>query len=176
MDKSTKFAIKLAIIILATIFFVVIGLPVCCSYLNALNTPQPEIKYGEFPVKIVCEIKGSEVAFTDIFVCEYDGADWNINQGHIRKWKGYLKSNNEEDLVLIKDGDKKVICTVGSPKYYMGDGDPYIEWDGPRLLLADYSSQPTSYSILSEEMEEYYQIKLVSYEFSEPIVNTFKVK
>ena len=37
------------------------------------NPPAPEITYGEFPIKVTCEINGEIKVIEDTVICEFDG-------------------------------------------------------------------------------------------------------
>jgi hypothetical protein len=134
------------------------------------DIPQPTITYGEFPFELVYEVDGERVVLKDTYICEYGGVGWNLGLGHFREWTGYLKSNGEEDVVLVQDGTKQVICTIGSPAYYMGDDDrTYLTYPyTPQLMAVDLDSG----AWLEEEME-HYKITLIGWKLSEPIENSF---
>ena len=78
------------------------------SFSSCETAPEPQIKEGEFPFEIVYEIDGEIITVNDIYVCEFDGYDWNEGRGKHRKWKGYIKSSGSEELILLEDGDLKL--------------------------------------------------------------------
>ena len=143
-----------------------------CEYV-----PEPEIKEGEFPFEIVYEKDGEIVTVNDVYVCEFDGFDWNEGVGKHRKWKGYIKSSGAKELILLEDGDLKLAVSVGFPEYYMSDQSITQIKD---LTPAIYYIKPnelggTSSGMLDiEPLLEQYKIQLVSWNFSEPIQNSFE--
>ncbi len=160
---------KIIVILLALIFVF--------SFSGCENVPEPKIKEGEFPFEIVYEIDGETVTINDVYVCEFDGLDWNEGVGKHRKWKGYIKSSGAKELILLEDGDLKLAVSVGFPEYYMSDQSitqikeltPSIYYIKPNELGG------TSSGVLDiEQLLEQYKLKLVSWNFSEPIQNSFE--
>ena len=146
------------------------------KYMAAKRELQPQITYGEFPLKITYEIDGEIFVYEDVYICEYNGIynDWGTYQ---RSWKGYLKSTKKEDIVLLKDGDLTLLCAIGTAEYYMDDtevnyGTPYTP---PVLVQEIYDSndKTTLTGIADEAVLEKYKIRLISWELSEPIENSF---
>ena len=141
-------------------------------YLDANRPPSPQIKYGEFPFRLEYEINGQRVVVEDTLICQYTGLRWDMTGTH-RTWKKYLSSDkNKDDIVLLKINEKTSICYgVGSAKFYMGD-------DGiANFPTYYYTKKPGGYSsgwVSENELLEKYGIKIISWEFSDPIVNTFK--
>ena len=143
------------------------------------NPPKPEITYGEFPFELVYEIDGEIVTVNDVYVCEFDG--FSMNTGRMEKyrtWKGYVKSTEQNNVVLLHDGDLKIVCYVGNPEYYMSD--PEYKGDHPyklNILKQICYSFGTSTSGVPEEIDklmQQYKIRIVSWQFSEPIENSYK--
>lgn len=160
---------KIVVILLALIFVF--------SFSGCKNVSEPEIKEGEFPFEIVYEINGETIKINDIYVCEFDGFDWNEGVGKHRKWKGYIKSSGAKELILLEDGDLKLAVSVGFPEYYMSDQSitqikeltPSIYYIKPNELGG------TSSGVLDiEPLLEQHKLKLVSWNFSEPIQNSFE--
>ncbi len=154
----------------------VIGLGILLSP----NPPAPQVKYGEFPFEITYEICGERYTVNDVYVCEYDGIEANEGIGKYRSWRGYIKGRGEDEssLVIYDDGERTIYCYVGDAEFYMNDE----KYPKKRPL------EPRVYSVLksipdvyvpdrfetNEEMINYYEIKIISWEFSEPIENSFK--
>ena len=145
----------------------------------ALFYPTPEsptVTYGEFPFELVYEIDGKTIIVNDVYVCEYDGIKLNASYKY-RSWRGYIKSTGKEYVYLCEDADRIVYCFVGDAEYYMNDEEyPEQRPLTPRVYdlkfdTSDYSG-PEFFS--SEEIMEYYNIKLISWKLSDPIENTFQ--
>ena len=176
-----------SILLIAGILFYIAVLPwllIGAGMLFAPKDPRPEITYGEFPFELVYEIDGQVITVQDTYVCEFQG--YSVNEGSMRKmreWSGHMKSTGEEYVILVQDGNFYLVCSVGSPKYYMND--PYYDsynvggLHEPNIFYIiepnDVGGSTSGGS--QEEIErlmEQYKIKLVSWQFSEPIENTFK--
>ena len=179
MKKSKLLIIIISIIVaIPLIIFAAISIPWLMLYGGiwlSPDPPKPQITSGEFPFELVYSLDGEISTVNDVFVCEYDGIGMNEGVGKYIEWKSYLKSTKEENLVLFEDENKKIICGIGSPNYYMGntencDMDTVI----PNLVIyEDYGEITSSHALSQEEMESY-KIKLISWKFSNPIKNTYK--
>ncbi|MCL2707427.1 MAG: hypothetical protein FWE97_04630 [Dehalococcoidia bacterium] len=135
----------------------------------------PEIRYGEFPFRLEYEINGERVVVEDTVICEFDGIGLDTAKWKYRKWKSYLASGKKESAVLITIDEKvKIYCFVGSAAYYMGD-ERYPEQRPlkPRFYHVELDSLDTTVYEIDEFIEKY-GLKLISWEFTDPIVNTFK--
>ena len=182
-EKTTKILLIVLCGIIATAIFAmgvvfVAGLPGLILYFGIMMEeapPKPEITYGEFPFEVTYEIDGETITVKDIYVCEYDGIGANAT-GKYRLWKGYIKSTGEEDLVLLTDGNLKLVCALGWPSYYMGDSYLSGEEFTPYIYYEIYPNEfgGTSSGVMDiEPILEKYKIKLISWELSEPIENSF---
>ena len=132
---------------------------------------RPQIIYGEFPFCVEYEIDGERIVVSDTVICEYNGVNYGSN-GAKRNWIKRLSKRGTEDLLLLSEENKKIYCTVGDADYYMGDSEEtkFI----PVLYIEEYDSElkmTTHKSYI--EKDEKHKIKLLSFEFAEPIVNSF---
>lgn len=147
------------------------------TWLFTPNPPKPEITYGEFPFEIIYEIDGEVITINDVYVCQYDGIGANEGSGKYREWKGYIKSSGEEELILFEDGNLKLACSLGDPKYYMSDPSMPTQEYTPKIF---YIISPNEFGGTSsgtmdiEPILEQYKIKLISWKLSEPIKNSFE--
>ena len=154
---------------------ILIVLIIALSFSGCENVPEPQIKEGEFPFEIVYEIDGEIIIVNDVYICEFDGFDWNEGVGKHRKWKGYIKSGAEE-LILLEDGDLKFAVSVGSPEYYMSD--PSCQWSENTPSI--YYIKPNEFGGITsgssgiDPLLEQYKLKLISWKFSDPIQNSFE--
>lgn len=156
------------------IILLVLIITFSCS--SCQSVPEPQIKEGEFPFEIVYEIDGEIITVNDVYVCEFGGLDWNEGVGKYRKWKGYIKSSGAEELILLEDGDLKFAVSVGSPEYYMND--PICQWseNTPSIyyIKPNEFGGTTSGASDIEPLLEQYKLKLISWNFSDPIQNSFE--
>lgn len=149
------------------------------------NPPRPEIKYGEFPFKLVYEINGEQKTIEDTLICEYDGL--NITEaGKYLKWKRRLFSGHN-GIVLLKmsipaDKDKSgrkvvsrsIVYWLGPTEYYMGAQNDF-EYTFPDAGCY-YELEDGTFrneSISATELLEKYAIKLISWDIEPPIQNRF---
>lgn len=139
------------------------------------DPPEPAITHAEFPFEIVYKLDGETETINDVYVCEYDGIDMNEGIGKYLVWKGYVKSSGDEYPVFFESEEKLIFWSIGSPEYYMG-GTKYEQEEGiaPFLILVERSGEfSCEHCVTDEEMKDL-GIELVSWKFSEPIVNTFE--
>lgn len=145
----------------------------------------PEIKRGEFPFKLVYEINGEQIVVEDAVICEYDGIGWNKGTGKYIKWKSSfasgIKSPNNSNSLLI-DEENELYAAVGGSRYYMGEAikQPFSDTTTPHSLnFHVYRIQKSSFggistpTITEDELLERYNIKIISFEPSPPIENSF---
>ena len=138
------------------------------------DPPEPQVQYGEFPFEIVYQLDGELYTVSDVLVCEYDGIGVDEGVGKHIQWKGYLKSNGNEEIVLLRKDSVRIVCSIGSPEYYMGDGDYSEQGIQPDLLLIEDYESLTTVHVLTDAEGEKYKIKLISWQLSKPITNTFE--
>lgn len=140
------------------------------------NPSEPEITSGEFPFRLEYEMNGERKIVQDTLICEYDGIGWNEGQGKYRKWKQRLASGNEKITLLKVDETKEIYYPPGSTDYYMDDLKEYEKFSHifPNAAFIEKSDRITHSGIIrSNELVEKYNIKLISWEPSLPIKNSF---
>lgn len=177
------------IFILTAIFF---------SGCEADHTP-PVITKQEFPFRVEFSLGDEVFVAEDSVVCEFDRLDHNM--GHkspniIRHWKEYLKSEGDgmdyyKDLIVLEEcGEKSIfknrvnnisqVClTFGEAEYYMGESE-YGYLSAPCFYYYEFFRDNTGrvagkFTILTEEqLKEFFDIEIIEWSFSEPIVNTYE--
>lgn len=158
------------------------------GFLFMFNPPSPKIKYGEFPFRLTYEINGEQKVIEDTIICKFDGFKSEGTNGIHRKWKTYLKSGNERltllDLRSLEEVNEfrqtmlELYFYYGNAEYYMGDiGDRQRSAQGLDRVSYHYQNTDgttggSSYKV--DEAYEKYKIRLISWEPSPPIQNTFK--
>lgn len=176
---SLKIIIFLCIIV-CLVLFVMFVFPWILIYIGGAlkpNPPVPQITYGEFPFRLEYEIDGENFIIEDTVICEYDGIGWNEGTGKHRKWKSHLASGNDEIVLLLLDNGTKIFFPIGSADFYMGD---LAEYEAFSFTFPDafiYDKKGTNFynrRITAEEMSSNYNLKLNDWNFTEPIVNSFK--
>lgn len=178
----------LLIILLLVILCTAISLFIAFGGLNFLiPVPKPVITYGEFPCRLTYELNGKEKVIEDVIVCEFEGFEFKSEAGKYKKWKTYLKSGKTEMTLLdLSDLNEKnefghtilgFFFSYGNAEYYMGDTErhsipqisDYIEY---KYKTQDGIIGGSAYK--ADEAWEKYKIRLISWEVSPPIQNSFK--
>lgn len=181
MSKAGKVILIVGIVLsaLSLWIFTVLLIPI---YLNitAETPPKPEVTYAEFPFTLIYEYNGELMTIQDSYVCEFNGFGMHTgSMAKFRTYRRYLKSNpKQEDILLVEDGFSKIYCNIGSAAYYMGE---------PNLRPGEQDTSPTFYKytfpneifelnsayVSEKELWEQYKIRIISYEISDPIKNSF---
>lgn len=161
----------------------------------------PRITRGEFPFVFEYELNGERFLIEDTIVCEFEGYDIYTNSfatfgyPYSRRWDMSLENGSDEKRVLIRFEDnsrsvfkKRQINTYswvsvyfGSADYYMGESDsskwyPCISYFEEYVVIPRYLSNTKSTELTNEQLEELFGIKIIRFEFSEPIENTFDIE
>ena len=138
------------------------------------GVPRPEVKEGRFNITVTYEYNGEVKEASGVYVCEYDGVIWyNVNRDPFVNWKESFEGDIEENGIIpicnTEDGGKIFIGLLLFPEYFMGDPE-YA--DSTPIIRAElwYPDE----QIDDEERIAEYGVKLISYEYDEPIENTFK--
>ena len=167
----------------------------CFSSCEKGYDPAPQITEGEFPFVLEYEMNGQKYLIEDTVVCKFDGYDLSNPfpfLDYSRSWFQSLKSGEEEkrlfleleknsESVLVKgrkNEESRVMLFYGSGGYYLGD--PEDADRGPCINYAEkyktsekvYHNQVTP--LTNEQLEEYFGIEIIKFEFSQPIENTFE--
>lgn len=179
MKKLLKvfIALLIAAVIGFTAIFVLPWALIGLGILLSPNPAKPEITYGEFPFEIVYEVDGEVVTVNDVYICKYS-IGMNEGVGKYRNWKGSIKGTGEDGLFVKEIDGKKIYCSVGWPEYYMDDPDDSstdVPEPGFYIIEANDMGGTTTYGIEDESLHEY-NIKVISYKFSDPIENSFETQ
>jgi len=137
--------------------------------------PTPEIMHGEFPFRLEYTIDGKTIVVEDVFIAEFQGFSWNFGIGGHRRWNGYVLSTKTRGVYVLSDGNRRIYFTVGTANYYMGDlWRPFEEPFVPGLIMHELRESGGTLTSWREELFEQYDIELISWELSPPIVNSFR--
>ena len=144
-----------------------------------LTVPSPEVDNGEFDFSVTYEINGETKTVSGVYVCEYNGTDWALDGGYHRDWNGYVKGNPAEDRYKIgetDDGGDIYICLGVYPEYFMGDEETGgKEIPAPWITVQYPYDENGGVNIFNDatEIEESFGAKIISYNYAEPIENSF---
>ena len=165
-------------LIVVCVIFVVILTAVLSMFIAKM--PIPEIKEGRFNFSVTYEINGEEETFSGVYVCKYDGA-YKTLVGKGVYWKGYVENNDNCGVIPIQTNEDGVIYIdlYFVPEYFMGDPDAILyDVPAPALYMVYHSDNPdeASYEADQEILATNYGIRIISYDYADPIENTFKEK
>ena len=144
-----------------------------------LSVDRPEIKEARFDFSVTYEIDGETQTVSGVYVCEFDGVSWALDGGYSRDWTGYIEGEeavHEMEIGTTKDGGKIMLAFGFHPAYFMGDPDmSYLEPPVPQLAIVHPIEGVDGINILGteSEIEEAYGVKIISYQYPDPIVNKF---
>ncbi len=195
--------VKFKVVIVSIIATIFIGIIVCSvftfsywlpwfgifvnSYFGP-NPPEPEITYSEFPLRLEYQIADEIKVIEDTLVCEFDGFKVVGESGKKRVWKSYLKSGNER-ITLLDLSDRNVIDDWGKPiielyfyfgnaEYFMGDNSHTARsnqnFDFIQYIYKAKDGNMGGSALKADKAWEMFQIRLVKWEASPPVQNSFK--
>ena len=142
-----------------------------------LDVPRPEIQTGEFNFSVTYEFNGEIKTMSGVYICEYDGIDWALDGGYYRVWKGYIKDGTTEEVIRLEtatDGGIAELNLVFDPGHFMGDdymdgAEPFE----PSFTVRQENDDGLSFENRADHIAETYGARIISYEYDEPIKNTF---
>ena len=167
-----------------------------CSCAPKDETP-PKIIEGQFTFCVEYIYNGETYKYEDAILCNYIGLKPNRGWGtpdKIRDWKSTLRSSGEDykDLLIVEQYNVESLFTkgrinscsfvylsFGRANYYMGEKE-YSDIDAPCFYYYESfknssGTQSGENTVLTEEqLEEYFGIKVVEFNFSSPIENEYE--
>lgn len=157
---------------------ILLWVPLLVSILTGCGwtVPRPEIKTGEFDFSVTYELNGERNTVSGVYVCEYAGTEWTLDGGYSRAWNSYIKDGRDElmEIAATEDGGTIELHFGFYPEYFMGD--PKWSWRGvpePRLTVSHRNGKELAIQNEADVIEKTYGAKIISYDYSEPIVNSF---
>ena len=205
MSITKKIMVIVSLILVCVICILIISSPwimLAVRLWLSPAPPKPEITYGEFDFKLVCEIDGETQTIEDTIICEFDGFNIDEGRGKTRRWKENFenKQNNElyawrveqidnpdfneykggrkpdyRYIVLKNIDDYKVLLSVAGAEYFLGE--PENRMTAPIEPGVSVYDKNTCYFIGPENTEEFlkeHNFKIDSWKCDDPIENTFK--
>ena len=154
--------------------WILIGMLAGCG----LSVPRPEIKKSEFAFSVTYELGGEVKTISGVYVCEYDGVSWSLEGGYRRAWKGYIKDGTTEEqikLATASDGGIVELNLYFDPNYFMGDSyrksdEPFM----PQMSVRLEDKEGLTFKSNADLIAETYGVRVISYEYDDPIENTFQ--
>ena len=138
------------------------------------KVPRPEIKEGRFNISVTYEYNGEIKTASGVYVCEYDSVVWyNVNRDPFVNWKesyeGDIKAGGIIPICNTVDGGEIIISLLLYPEYFMGDPEGAQNTPIIRAELWYPDEQIDDAELIAE-----YGVRLISFEYDDPIENTFK--
>ena len=142
-----------------------------------LTVPRPDVKTGEFNFSVTYEYGGEIKTISGVYVCEYNGTDWALDGGSYRDWVGYIGDGTTKECIKLataEDGGIVELNLYFDPGHFMGDS--YEEGDepfAPMITVRVEDEEGLSFENDADLIAEVYGARIISYEYDEPIENTF---
>ena len=142
---------------------------------------EPEVQEGRFDFSITYEVEGEVKTYDGVYVCKYEGAHTSLG-GNGRDWSAYVEnSDNNFELAVQTNEEGIVYISFGfSASYFMSDPDFELggfEIPEPSIYLVYHSDDPnTRVSDSSLDFMGDYGIRIISYDYPDPIENNYKEK
>ena len=139
-----------------------------------LDVLRPEIKEGRFNISVTYEYNGETKTASGVYICEYDGVNWwDINRDPCANWKESYEGDIQDDGIIpickTDDGGEILISFLLYPEYFMGDPE-YADYT-PRIRAELWYADEQTDDV--ERIAEH-GVKLIGYEYDEPIENLYK--
>ena len=144
------------------------------------QVPRPEVEEGRFNLTLTYEHNGEIKKLSGVYVCEYDGvAWWDINADPYVNWKTHLEGELNTESVSVcttEDGGEILITLQLYPEYFMGDPEcadfePLVRAE---LFYYEGENGTISESFDDAELIAEYGVRVISFEYDEPIENVFE--
>jgi len=183
--------IKRILVIGCIVFVLMFAVAIYQTIRRFSNQFPPTITYGEFPFRFVYELDGVIYEVEDAVICEFRNMGSYITY---RTWNNSLKSGAGQIIILSDENANSVLkpervndtsavfLDYGMSAYYMGDPNnkenphrkPHVcYYENYHKGGAEYRD---STPLTEEQLEKHFGIKIIEFEFSEPIKNTFEEK
>ena len=166
---------------------IVLGLVIAGFIFGAVTgafatVPKPEIKEGEFDFALTYEVDGEIKKIEGTYVCKFEGVSRALD-GVGRKWKGYIKDHDDFTGYEIKTTDEGVIkvdlniCSeffMSDPEYAMivsseqTEPEPYVYITSGNENVEDDPTNEVFFSLYEGD-----DVKIISFEYDQPIENTY---
>lgn len=164
-------------LVLPSIIIIVAILAIVAYTLIGNIAKKPVITEGEFPFSITYELDGETITIDDVYKVRYERNDGYADT-KTRVYVGKIGNREEGDTsYTIKDyGQMKgYLClyTYFHPEYMMGDSQEYSYFDEDPFAPEIYYYDAEGQSYGDEETLAAHKVKLVSFEYPEPIENSF---
>jgi len=174
------------------VFTIAINLTGCFLF-NETEAP-PKITKGEFPFYVEILFDGETHIYEDSVVCTFSGYDYSAWFQKPRTWEERFKSCDEgpaNKLIFAEENSKsaldnkrtnvlsRLMLNCGTGEYYMGESE-LAEISEPCFYyfeeyeIGDNTVEWETTPLDEKELEKYFGVKVIRFEFSAPIKNEFR--
>lgn len=174
---------KIALVGIGFLIGLLVAVLIAASFMGFFVTvPKPEIKEGEFDFALTYELDGETKKLEGTYVCKFEGVSRALD-GVGRDWTGYIKDHDDftdYELKTTDEGTIKVNLDICS-EFFMAD--PFYKINAntddpkPEPYVYITSGDPTTEDPENEVTFNLYEgddVKIISFEYDEPIENTYK--
>lgn len=173
-NKSGEYEIVKKILSILLLTFMLAYTLTSCG----ITVPRPQITEGQFDFTVTYEYAGEIKTVSGVYVCKYNGMDWALDGGYYRDWTGYIQGGKIDDYVAIDtvDGDEIILVLNLVPDYFMDDYNTELyDTPTPYIMIKYYTEEGGMGGIHDpNEVEELCGARIISYEYDEPIENSFR--
>ena len=145
----------------------------------AVKIGVPKVKEGRFDFSVTYEVNGEQKTYTDVYVCKYDGVETTF-LGSSLEWSGHIENKEAFwDMPIQTNEYGTIYLNFGFfPEYFMGDPDAiYYDVPAPSLyMIYNDSTEGMSHGTSEEEDILQHGVKIIGYQYADPIENTFEEK
>ena len=152
------------------------------------NPPKPKIKHKEFSFKLEYEINGEKKAVEDALICDFDGFEVMALGGpKYRKWKERFKnkqndeilttgnkSSIKEQIVLENIDIYKVVLSVGSAEYFLGEPEYGRTEKLPSIQVYDTTTEYYKDPAESDAFLSEHSFKIIEWYCDSPLESNFR--
>ena len=162
------------------LFITLISLLLLAGILSGCSAtvPKPKVKHGEFNFAVTYEFNGETKTVSGVYECEYNGTYWTLDGGHHRDWKGQIKGESFEDVIDIgttSDGYPVALNLCLHAEYFMGENVDGYRTVIPYISIRIENEEGLSFLNDPKDVEDYCGARIISYEYDEPIENSFSL-
>lgn len=166
--KSKKLFLPTIILAIAVLAIAV------CSVVSGI-AQKPTVTEAEFPFSITYELDGETVTIEDVYVARYsDNSGYADTKSRVYVGKIGNMSEDQTVYTLKEDENGRIeLCTHFYAEYMMGDAAEYNYFDEEPFEPGIYYYDAEEIEYHDAETLQAQGVKLISFEYPEPIENSF---
>ena len=145
----------------------------------ANEVPKPKVKEGRFYFSVTYEVNGEEQTVSGVYVCKFVKATASLN-GWWREWNTYIEGGElEEEFEVLTNEDGRITLDFCFDAFYFMSDPFYDAPEPPKPEFTIYYNETKRaetgiYWTCNTETLEGYGVKIISYEYDQPIENIYE--